>query len=743
MAAGLVGRSVARGLVLGSLFLAVSAFTVRGGPQPAPRWERIRPVGPAFAQPSSQIAAVGATGSTWLAVGTVTDPNGARTPTVWASPDGKAWKRSALPVASGTQAEPFALATGGGRAVAAGRRSGSGSQQRELAVWTSADGVTWTTSAAPVVAPADDASATSVAAGEKGLLLAGTAVTPSGRVPALWWSADGAAWSRVGEPAFTADDIVAEVAAGSGGFVAVGQQTSSAGADGAIWFSADGQAWQRLELDRALFGGPGDQAVRTVRPRAAGFLAAGHDGRVATAKVPVVWQSADGRTWSRQPRPDVFGLRPGEVNNVGASIAALAEGPPIVAAGSGTSVELWISSTGQNWSRADLPDGLRRLRAQDPSIATRAGSMLVAADSSLWFSAGGQWTEVGKGDEFPRPAPSALVTAAVAVGEQVVVFLRIDGDPASTQALRSADGRVWTPVADNTPFNRAWVSEATVWKGGAVAVGWTGPSQEGVAFTSTDGTHWERRDRQPGWTGLSAVLLEGVAAGGPGLVAVGYSFDTSGSSIDGHAWVSTDGRAWSPVDSANWGGPGDQPLLAVCPVKGGVVAVGYRTEGPSRQATAFVSPDATYWTRVGGEGAASLIGPGVTSAGLCASTPAGVIAVGSESPGDRPGVAAWTSVDGFTWTKTLGDADRSSRASGAWAVAVRDSRVVVAGYDGDDVGVWESRDAGRTWRQLRDPLLGGPGTQVGRSVAITASGVVVGGRDGASAALWFLPDTPS
>jgi hypothetical protein len=91
--------------------------------------------------------------------------------------------------------------------------------------------------------------------------------------------------------------------------------------------------------------------------------------------------------------------------------------------------------------------------------------------------------------------------------------------------------------------------------------------------------------------------MKSVAAGGPGLVAVG----TDSSSDDGAAavWTSVDGITWSRVahDEAIFGGTGRQAMHAVVAGGPGLVAVG--TDWPTDDADGMVwtSVDGITWSR--------------------------------------------------------------------------------------------------------------------------------------------------
>ena len=110
-----------------------------------------------------------------------------------------------------------------------------------------------------------------------------------------------------------------------------------------------------------------------------------------------------------------------------------------------------------------------------------------------------------------------------------------------------------------------------------MAVGWDGSGDAGV-WTSPDGVIWSQVPHDEAvFGGDGDQVMWGVTAGGPGLVAVGW--DESGS--DAVVWTSRDGISWSrvPHDEAVFGRRGDQEMLGVAAGGPGLVAVGWDNLG--------------------------------------------------------------------------------------------------------------------------------------------------------------------
>ena len=135
-----------------------------------------------------------------------------------------------------------------------GRRAGY-----DAAVWTSADGRTWTQ-----LAPADvdercasgcsgDQAMYSVAADEGSAVAVGLAGAPNcGWHAAVWRSVDGSTWQRMLEAKALngkGKRMNAVAPTGDGGFIAVGSQGCRGQQRAAVWLSPDGVDWQPLEVE--------------------------------------------------------------------------------------------------------------------------------------------------------------------------------------------------------------------------------------------------------------------------------------------------------------------------------------------------------------------------------------------------------------------------------------------------------------------------------------------------------------
>ena len=120
----------------------------------------------------------------------------------------------------------------------------------------------------------------SVTAGVFGLIAVGSDESDADKDAAVWTSPDGITWTRVpqeevlGGPSFQA---MSSVTVGGSGLIAVGLDGSGADQDAAVWTSPDGVTWSRVSIDEAVFGGVGRQAMASVTAGDFGLVAVGSD----------------------------------------------------------------------------------------------------------------------------------------------------------------------------------------------------------------------------------------------------------------------------------------------------------------------------------------------------------------------------------------------------------------------------------------------------------------------------------
>ena len=362
---------------------------------------------------------------------------------------------------------------------------------------------------------------------------------------------DAERWQRIAhEPTVfggQGEQAMRSVTAGGPGLVAVGYDTGLAAA--AVWTSQDGRNWQRISHDAAVFGGQGEQAMRSVTVGGPGLVAVGDGGDGVVG----VWVSEDGTDWHRVAHDQAaFGG-----NGEQAMISVTAGGPGLVAVGrdgpiGSSSAAVWTSQDGLSWQRT----------ADDPTVfGDGDGQVMISV------TAGGPGL-VAVGRDGPRESSSAAVWTST----DGLSWQRIAPDP---PVFGEGEGQVMNAVTAGGP--------------GLVAVGEAGARDAVAVWTSADATSWQRVPHDPAvFGGGGEQDMTAVTTGGPGLVAVGYEGETGASSAA--VWTSEDGLSWHRIvhDPAVFGASGRQAMRTVTVGGPGLVAVGHDRDRDA--AAAWTSP---------------------------------------------------------------------------------------------------------------------------------------------------------
>ncbi len=283
--------------------------------------------------------------------------------------------------------------------------------------------------------------------------------------------------------------------------------------------------------------------------------------------------------------------------------------------------------------------------------------------------------------------------------------------------------------------------------------------QNGVVLVSEDGVTWERFAESDQALTKGTVLIYGISAGGPGMVAVGTGCedDTEACPVYPTVWTSTDGTSWarSATDPAVFTESG--AMLDVVATEDGLVAAGnvgeWLTEDTyvSRPAAWFSVDSLDWsppWTDDPIDSSDSLFLPGFVS--LAAGPEGETVGVGmAEDSAGNIVAAVWLSLDGRSWERI--DADSAIFAGQndgdvtmndvAWTA---DGYIAVGSEDGTAVRVWLSPD-GLNW-SLADTADSFANIGTLSSVAAIGSGYVAAGPHGwtdqtdPSITLWTSPD---
>ncbi|MGI9586488.1 MAG: hypothetical protein ACR2N7_12950 [Acidimicrobiia bacterium] len=362
------------------------------------------------------------------------------------------------------------------------------------AVWTSADGITWSRLAFDDSVLGGGSTMWSVPVGSFGLVAVGGERGPEHESgdgdAAVWTSTDSVTWSRVphDESVFggEGEQQMVSVATGGPGLVAVGWDTSGGSPDAAVWTSADGLVWSRVPHDELVFGGEHDQTMSSVAVGGPGLVAVGADsfldvdrGQLTNyddvVSVAAVWTSIDGLTWDRVPHDEA--ILGGEGNQWMDSLASTALG--LVAVGGDWSREghhaaVWMSVDGTTWSR--IPNNGSVFGGEHDQLmsgVTQIGSGVIAVGQAWASSDSGSFTGH---DSAASVWVSDDGLTWTWMGYDEAVF----GSEDNTTSLLS-DGPVYT---ESRQFMTSVI--ATHW--GAVAVGadWAGPSHGAAVWIATE-----------------------------------------------------------------------------------------------------------------------------------------------------------------------------------------------------------------------------------------------------------------
>ena len=347
-----------------------------------------------------------------------------------------------------------------------------------------------------------------------------------------------------------------------GALYAAGEAVSGTVVEAAVWRSADGSTWTRLGRAGPQFAGAEMVVLVVARD---GLVAWGADGQRACqgqgaaatcSPAPLMlWTSPDGVTWTPIADASPF---------AGATISAITDGPAgLVAVGDTgwNAPAIWVSDTGATWTRLALGTAfadahLSTVRAAGPGYVVGGGTgsqqvsvtggpaSTVPTTAAAWWSADGRtWTKASV--EGPGGGGSNL--AMIYVGSEGLVAVGATSDGRDSAAWTSPDGRIWVPIAasvSGTPSpapGAASLPSYTLADDGTHILAVADTSQPLLSYwVSTNGTDW----RELALSGATATdpantvpqqtgrWLRQVFLVPDGLVATGWgSGDTTGTPV--------------------------------------------------------------------------------------------------------------------------------------------------------------------------------------------------------------------
>ena len=272
----------------------------------------------------------------------------------------------------------------------------SGSQ-----IWTSIDGWTWTQQAD--LGGSDGPQVAAVTAGGPGYVAVGSVSSGA----AVWTSTDGLTWDRIPDsPALHGADMVA-VTRGAHGLVAVGGSGTYNQPHAAVWTSPDARGWERAP-DEPIFTRGTMEGVTAGGP---GYVTVG--GRFCATLCPepgpLIWTSADGRSWRAVDPSSVVPTGPGIGWAVVKGPGALVEAVGMGGKGGSSAAVAWSTVDGVHWTSHFL--GFADNGALAISPVGIAGFVAVA--ENIWGTADGRTWRSLSGAKPPEFAPFGSIACGV------------------------------------------------------------------------------------------------------------------------------------------------------------------------------------------------------------------------------------------------------------------------------------------------------------------------------------------
>lgn len=331
----------------------------------------------------------------------------------------------------------------------------------DAAVWTSADGSTWTR------IPQDDAvfggdseqEMLGITKTEDGYVIVGED-GPSDQEDAAVWVSDGVVFERVPVDAALGGDgpqTMLRALSSSGTVIAVGKDYNpeSGTTDAGLWKSRDGLRWARANFQPSL-GGEDAQLMRTIIDFGDGFVGAGRE-ETDEGMDAAMWKSDAGTDFER-----ILGTSEGTFGGPGEQqIYTIGKGGPgLVAVGAADSgagdldAAVWVSEDGEVWERVadealagpgrqvmlgvtSTPAGLIAVGYDgSAAAATPAAEGEAGLDGAIWRSDDGSTWERLSGDSFGGPGEQQIKN--VVVYEDAIVAVGWDG------SRGDLDAAVWT-----------------------------------------------------------------------------------------------------------------------------------------------------------------------------------------------------------------------------------------------------------------------------------------------------------
>jgi hypothetical protein len=593
----------------------------------------------------------------------------------WTTVDGDTWIAATAPPVG--PAKPTAITALGDGFAAVGTAPG----QRRAAAWVSADGVTWT--ASPDQPAFDHFCPTAVVGKSAGRIVAvGDDCYPYLARPTAAFSDDGGlTWSRApAQSSFSEEGRLTAVVAGGPGFIGVGsgiRDVYPRASGAAIFVSADGSAWRRV----GYFAPPASSSSGHVflRPVPGGYLAFATGGEKADTFV-----SAEGLHWTQSASVPInyedanaiqgFAVNGTALIGVGTTyrhvdyiphtfivVGALSSAPavtgqipvpPTIPTPALPSVPRQPVFPGTvTWAVApfpvDAPAGALVLGSEMHDVSRWMGGFAALGSETfdgevprrdvVWTSLNGtRWTEHVLPVKCGNMRWIAASQSAIVVASEAGI-------------CRSSDGTKWTRALDVPHQIKGFVDLTAGGPGFLLLMSYpTSPSVSAKVWRSVDGLHWRTAGHPAAFSNLDPTV---IADGPRGIVVLGQQY-TRGRGYDSifRPLRSRDAVTWSRGLRQNAFEPQSFAEGRAAMIRGGpgYLATGSYQPRSRIGAAVWTSPDGLAWKRaylmmpasgyveVGG---LARIGPGYALVG--------VVAPPSQEDPARPTV--WLSPDGVRW----------------------------------------------------------------------------------------------
>ncbi|MGH9260744.1 MAG: hypothetical protein ACRD08_12740, partial [Acidimicrobiales bacterium] len=383
-----------------------------------------------------------------------------------------------------------------------------------------------------------------------------------------------------------------DIAAVGSGFVAVGSRTIDNEQDGLAWYSPDGETWEQVEAPTIAVPGS-RQELLTVTSTGTEVVAGGYASDANGQGQPIVWRSADGRTWEPGVGPLPMSDRRNAASDLAVRSISVSDQGLVAAGGNDWRPRVWLSPDGGvTWSELADPvhgDLFKDGVALRDAVAAGGITVALGTEPTVLLLAGARW-EDATGDTFPKGGDQPFATstavgpdASIAAGGRYTAPSGTTRETYTGQVWRHAGGG-WEAV-ESDQLAAGHIMDTAAFPGGFVAVGFedfgvaegrdvvADSEPDGLVWVSENGEDWARIGVED--ARINTEWLEYLDDPKPEQAAAILSLE----------------MAAPPQSAAPAGGPGTRSLSAVAPLGDGFIAVGSVYDAGDAEPVIIASPD--------------------------------------------------------------------------------------------------------------------------------------------------------